>query len=63
VEFANEVPGHIFGLIDQLQTLKESLNSPDIAPDTQTRIRSKIRIVKLALQQALEAKAVNLWEN
>jgi|SwirhisoilCB2_FD_contig_41_3498257_length_382_multi_2_in_0_out_0_1 hypothetical protein len=54
---------HIFGLIDQLQTLKESLNSPDIAPDTQTRIRSKIRIVKLALQQALEAKAVNLWEN
>lgn len=55
--------GHIFGLIDQLQTLKESLNSPDIAPDTQTRIRSKIRIVKLALQQALEAKAVNLWEN
>jgi hypothetical protein len=54
---------HIFGLIDQLQTLKEFLNSPDIAPDTQTRIRSKIRIVKLALQQALEAKAVNLWEN
>jgi len=55
--------GHIFGLIDQLQTLKESLNSPDIAADTQTRIRSKIRIVELALQQALEAKAVNLWEN